>query len=91
MTNCDLLLDNQSINLRMNLIENFDFVAVPSIIWKYLYSWYSADWSISRTLVTDTLNCLDISICSKNESELSGEATHEYKKLTLDLYPRNQK
>lgn len=51
----NLLLSNQSIALRPHLIENFDFVAVPMAVWKHLYSWYSADWVISRKLVRDSL------------------------------------
>ena len=29
--------------LRANLVEHFDFEAVPPQLWLYLYSWYSSD------------------------------------------------
>ena len=80
--NNDLLLNNQSINLRPNLIENFDYVAVPSAIWKHLYSWYSADWQISRNLVKDSL-IIDDDYDIENDYSNKNE-----NKLSLDLYPK---
>ena len=41
--------------LRENLIERFDYLAVPQAVWKYLYAWYSADWCISRRLIKDSV------------------------------------
>jgi hypothetical protein len=42
--------------LRENLIEHFDFEAVYPIVWKHLYSWYSADIQIARLLRKDAVN-----------------------------------
>ncbi|CDW76666.1 ubiquitin carboxyl-terminal hydrolase [Stylonychia lemnae] len=77
--------------LRPNLIEVFDYIAVPQAIWKYLYSWYSTDWSISRKLVQDSIagSFIDKDIDSQNYDVLSQdeEEQHYNKRLTLDLYP----
>jgi len=43
-------------NLKDNLVEHFDFEAISPAIWKYLYSWYSADWCIMRLLKRDRMN-----------------------------------
>jgi len=56
-------------------VEHFDYITVPQSIWKPLYSWYSADWVISRKLVRDSLagSLID------DEENCS--------KLVLELYP----
>lgn len=43
-------------NLKENIVEHFDFEAVTPTVWKYLYSWYSADWCIMRNLKRDKTN-----------------------------------
>jgi len=40
-------------NLKDNIVEHFDFEAVSPVVWKYIYSWYSADWCIMRNLKRD--------------------------------------
>ena len=40
--------------LKGDLIEHHDFVALPGSIWKRLFAWYSADWSIMRMLREDS-------------------------------------
>jgi hypothetical protein len=39
--------------LKPNLIEHFDFEAVSPAVWRYIYSWYSADWCIMRQIKRD--------------------------------------
>lgn len=51
-----LLNDGRSMNLKDNLVEHFDFEAISPTIWKYLYSWYSADWCVMRYLKRDRMN-----------------------------------
>ena len=36
------------------MIEHHNFVALPTDIWRHIYAWYSADWSIVRFLRRDT-------------------------------------
>lgn len=48
VNNSGLLKDGRSMNLKENIIEHFDFEAVSPSVWKYIYSWYSADWCIMR-------------------------------------------
>jgi hypothetical protein len=48
-----LLKEGRSMLLKENLVEHFDFVAVSAEVWKHIYSWYSADWSIVRYLKVD--------------------------------------
>ena len=50
-----LLKDGRSMNLKDNIVEHFDFEAVSPCVWKYIYSWYSADWCIMRTLKRDKM------------------------------------
>jgi len=40
--------------LKPNLMEHHDYEALPVGLWRHLYSWYSADWSIVRFLRRDT-------------------------------------
>ena len=42
--------------LRDNLIEHFDYEALYPVVWKHLYSWYSADIQVVRNLKKDVLN-----------------------------------
>jgi hypothetical protein len=48
-----LLKDGRSMNLKDNIVEHFDFEAVSPSVWKYIYSWFSADWCIMRVLKRD--------------------------------------
>jgi hypothetical protein len=48
-----LLKDGRSMNLKDNIVEHFDFEAVSTAVWKYIYSWYSADWCIMRNIKRD--------------------------------------
>lgn len=43
-------------NLKDTIIEHYDFEAVSALVWKHLYSWYSADWCIMRYLRRDRVN-----------------------------------
>ena len=56
VNNSCLLKDGRSMNLKENIIEHFDFEAVSPNVWKYIYSWYSADWCIMRQLRRDRVN-----------------------------------
>ena len=40
--------------LKNNLIEHHNYVALPPELWKHIYAWYSADWSIVRFLRRDS-------------------------------------
>ena len=42
--------------LKDNLIEHFDYESLYPIVWKHLYSWYSADIQLVRNLKKDALN-----------------------------------
>jgi len=48
--------ESNSSELKDNLIEHFDFVVVSCEIWKHLYSWYSADWTVVRFMRRDRTN-----------------------------------
>jgi hypothetical protein len=48
--NKSLLAKGNFIKLTPNLMEHYDYEAVSYDVWKYLYAWYSADWSIARFL-----------------------------------------
>jgi hypothetical protein len=50
------LIEEKSSKLKENLVEHFDFVVLTGEIWKYLYSWYSADFTIVRFLKRDKTN-----------------------------------
>ena len=52
--NQSLLQEKNSMLLKGDLIEHHDFVALPGSIWKRLFAWYSADWSIMRMLREDS-------------------------------------
>lgn len=52
--NHDLLQKRNCLLLKNNLIEHHNFVALPTEIWKHIYAWYSADWSIVRFLRKDS-------------------------------------
>ena len=58
--NADLLDPNVAKGLRQrlkpDLIEHFDFEMLCPSVWKHLYSWYSADVQIVRSLKKDVLN-----------------------------------
>lgn len=43
-------------HLKDNIIEHFDYEAVTLMVWKHLYSWYSADWCILRFIRRDKAN-----------------------------------
>ena len=42
--------------LKSNLFEHFDYEVICNEVWQHLYSWYSADWCLPRTLVADKVN-----------------------------------
>ena len=46
----------QKQRLKSNLIEHFDFESLHPSVWKHIYSWYSADVQIVRSLKKDVLN-----------------------------------
>ena len=52
--NHDLLQKRNCLLLKNNLIEHHNFVALPPLIWKHIYSWYDADWLIVRFLRRDS-------------------------------------
>ena len=59
IVNQNLLADpvkGQRQRLRNNLIEHFDYETLYPIVWKHLYSWYSADIQIVRQLRKDVMN-----------------------------------
>jgi hypothetical protein len=51
-----LLKDRKSNALKSNLVEHFDYEVVSLEVWSHLYSWYSADWCISRLIKRDKVN-----------------------------------
>ena len=42
--------------LKDGLIEHFDYEVVSEEVWNHFYSWYSADWCISRYIKNDKYN-----------------------------------
>ena len=57
----DVLVHTESkkgerMRLKDNLIEHFDYESLYPIVWKHLYSWYSADIQLVRNLKKDALN-----------------------------------
>jgi hypothetical protein len=42
--------------LKDNLVEHFDYEAISTDIWTHLYSWYSADYCVSRIIKKDKFN-----------------------------------
>ncbi|CDW89100.1 ubiquitin carboxyl-terminal hydrolase 32 [Stylonychia lemnae] len=58
--NQDLLKNGRSMHLKDNIVEHFDYEAVPALVWKYLYSWYSADWCIMRQMKKDRVNAFGV-------------------------------
>jgi hypothetical protein len=44
--NKHLLTKGNCLKLVPNLIEHHDFEAVCPEVWRHLYAWYGADWSI---------------------------------------------
>ena len=52
--NHHLLQKRNCMLLQPNLIEHHDYVALPADIWRHIYAWYSADWSIVRFLRKDS-------------------------------------
>jgi DUSP domain len=59
-------------NLKENLVEHFDFEAVSPAVWKYIYSWYSADWCIMRYLKRDKMNPLGAILDLYPENSIPG-------------------
>lgn len=58
--NRDLLRDGRNNYLKESLIEHYDYEAVSQQVWTHLYSWYSADWCISREIKRDKFNSTKI-------------------------------
>ena len=48
--NVSLLEMNNGMELKSGLIEHHDYVIVNNELWRYLFAWYRADWSIVRYL-----------------------------------------
>ena len=48
--------EGKQTEIKDDLVEHFDFMAVSCEVWKHLYSWYSADWTIMRFLKRDKTN-----------------------------------
>ena len=55
--NAELIVPGQSMNLRENLLEFHDYVALPNSLWRCIYAWYGADYSIERYLVARVCEC----------------------------------
>jgi hypothetical protein len=60
-------------NLKENIVEHFDFEAVSPCVWKYLYSWYSADWCIMRNLKRDKTNLHGVYLELYPEATIPGQ------------------
>lgn len=54
--------DTKILQLKDNLIEHFDYEVVCKDVWQHLYSWYSADFCISRFLGRDMVNANKITL-----------------------------
>jgi len=67
--NHSLLQQRNCLQLKSNLIEHHNYVALPADIWKHIYAWYSADWSIVRFLRRDTTQGVILELYSNQESE----------------------
>lgn len=64
-------------NLKDNIVEHFDFEAVSPTVWRYLYSWYSADWCIMRFIKRDRVNQAGVFLELYPETPLPGMIVHE--------------
>ena len=73
--NHDLLQKRNCLHLKNNLIEHHNYVALPPEIWKHIYSWYSADWSIVRFLRRDSAQGVILDLYPMHGSERY-ETTH---------------
>jgi hypothetical protein len=50
------LKEGKGAELKENLVEHFDFVAVSCEVWRHLYSWYSSDMTVVRFMKRDKIN-----------------------------------
>jgi hypothetical protein len=62
-------------HLKENIVEHFDYEAITPDVWKHIYSWYSADWSILRYVCKDRVNRYAVFL----------DLYPERKQLSLDL------
>ena len=74
--NHDLLQKRNCLLLKNNLIEHHNYVALPPLIWKHIYSWYSADWSIVRFLRRDSAQGVILGLYPLNDGNDRHETTH---------------
>ena len=73
--NYDLLLKRNCLQLKSNLFEHHNYVALPPDIWRHIYAWYSADWSIVRFLRRDNAQGVILDLYPHHGSERQ-ETTH---------------
>ena len=66
--------------LKGDLIEHHDFVALPGSIWKRLFAWYSADWSIMRMLREDSSHGVILDLYPLSLGGGTGISTNDAKK-----------
>ena len=74
--NHDLLQKRNCLLLKNNLIEHHNYVALPPLIWKHIYSWYSADWSIVRFLRRDSAQGVILDLYPLHDGVDRHETTH---------------
>ena len=67
--NHDLLQKRNCLLLKNNLIEHHNYVALPPDLWKHIYAWYSADWSIVRFLKRHSAEGVILDLYPLNGSE----------------------
>lgn len=60
-------------NLKENIVEHFDFEAVSPNVWRFLYSWYSADWCIMRFVKRDKVNSFGVVLDLYPETMIPGQ------------------
>ena len=78
--------------MKENLFEHYDFEALYPSIWTHLYSWYSADTQIVRSLKTDGF--IDNEFGTLDSQKLTKElhkakSGNQETNIILDLYPSN--
>jgi hypothetical protein len=81
--NAGLLLDDNCMILKPNLIEHHDYEALPQEVWKYILAWYSADWRIVRFLRRDAQQktFLDLHPTDSDSSIFAQKTTTDKKEL----------
>ncbi len=74
-------------NLKDNIVEHFDFEAVSPTVWKYLYSWFSADWCIMRNLKRDKTNSHGVYLELYPEVSIPGQLIIEQTEEEVSMEP----